>query len=140
MNLDHLEALDLLRVECGREQHVGEEVERGLEALARRLEGETDARASREAADLGGEILDRAREREVRVSIGAARPHGGEEARESGAGGVLGEQAAEECRSRSDHRHAASRRYVQHRPVAERDMQARERATMADRSDEGDAA
>ena len=67
-------ALDLLFAEGRREQRLREEVEHGLEALARAVERDAEAAAAREGVDVGGERFDAARELGGAVRLRAAQP------------------------------------------------------------------
>ena len=123
--LDRGEGLAALAFQLGLgegrlEQRLGEQVEGRREALARALERESQAAAPGEAVDLGGEALGRAREIRRGSPLGAAQPHGGEEAGEARAAGVLGELAAEQGRARRHHGHVAARQHVEPRLIRER--------------------
>ena len=123
--LDRGERLAALALQLGLgegwlEQRLGEQVEGRREALAGALEREPQAAAAGEAVDLRGQPLGRAREVRRRALLGAAQPHAGQEAREAGAAGVLGELAAEEGRPRRHHGHVATRHHVEPRLIRER--------------------
>ncbi len=112
-------ALDLVGVEDGLEQDLGEQLEGRLQAFDRRLQGGAEAAAAAEAVDLRGQALGGAREVGRRVAARAAQPHRGQEVRQARRLRVFGEQPAQEGRARRHHGDAAARDHVELRPVAQ---------------------
>ena len=105
-------ALDLLGREGRREDHLREQLEDGVEAVGRAVEGEAHAVAAREAVDVRGEGLHAACEVRRRVSGGSAQPGARQEARDPRIVGTLGELSALHRQAQRHDRGLVARQHV----------------------------